>query len=111
MSRGLLNFLTIASLVAAAACMFGWTQSWARPLPCGTVALLLLLFPGARAALALRAHADLLHRIDYGLCRGCGYCLRGCERRCPECGRPFRPHERVALRQDAAHPRGRNPYN
>ncbi len=49
----------------------------------------------------IRADSLMLHRIDYGLCRGCGYSLRGSARRCPECGRPFRPHEKVPIRRDA----------
>ena len=49
----------------------------------------------------VRQDSLMFHRIDYGLCRECGYNLRDSSDRCPECGHPFRPHEKVAIRRDA----------
>jgi predicted amidophosphoribosyltransferase len=45
-------------------------------------------------------NSKILDRIDHGLCKGCGYDLRSSEGNCPECGRPFQPHEKVKLRTD-----------
>ena len=34
--------------------------------------------------------------IEQARCLGCGYCLYGLDRRCPECGRRFDPRDRLS---------------
>lgn len=70
----------------------GWQTSWTPWLPCGyDVAFGIPLWMtsvlcGAGLWLTLRPARRRRRRETRGLCRDCGYDLRGTARRCPECG-------------------------
>ena len=97
--RNLLNLLAVTSLLLGLGMGSAWLDG--SSFVFGSVGILLIGLPVARGIMSLRRDGVLLHRIDYGLCRGCGYRLRGCVERCSECGRAFSPHEAAALRADA----------
>lgn len=76
-------------------CLIGiWTG---LGITCGASVLLWAFGPGVLLLFFYEARKRLR-----GRCPGCGYDIRGLpERRCPECGRPFTPHE-VGISGDAA---------
>ena len=70
-----------------------------RPLfPFGWCAEACAVPPAWRFVAAVREDREDLRRLEYGLCRRCGYDLRHAAGRCPECGRVIRANE-MKMRQ------------
>lgn len=61
-------------------------------LPCWALVAVLAPLPTA-AFLRWRTRRCARLRAELGQCRVCGYDLRGCFARCPECGSPFPPRK------------------
>jgi hypothetical protein len=66
----------------------GWF--WSIRVPLWSIALLCSLLPAIRLSKAIAT----LRRTRLGLCPKCGYDLRACPDRCPECGTPARTDAR-----------------
>jgi hypothetical protein len=96
-SRLLNLFAAFALLLSYAAWALG-DAYWRDPPPFGWLALGCLAYFVWRIVASVRSHSELLRRMDKGLCRACGYDLRGITGRCPECGREIKPHEGVRLK-------------
>lgn len=92
---------TLACFVLSATALVAEQLYPWHPAPFGWLAVACLIWPGWRFVAWLRSDSEVLRRIDYGLCRDCGYDIRQSIGHCPECGRRVKPHEGVRLRAGA----------
>ena len=94
--RHLLDLLTLLSLVTFLVVMAAIIET-GLSLPLAGLATLFVLLPAWQFVSYRRQEAEKLRRINNGLCIECGYDLRSNTDHCPECGREFKPYEKMKL--------------